>query len=71
MSLMSQRQRELQVTVALNKQRAHFFKETGRSTVTILVEKQSVISRENMKILNKLVEISKGKQVSDSMGYHV
>ena len=64
MSLMSQRQRELQVTVALNKQRAHFFKESGINVMSLIpIEKQSEISRENMKILNKLVEISKGKQV--------
>ena len=64
MSLMSQRQRELQVTVALNKQRAHFFKESGKRVRSLIpLEKQSEISRENMKILNKLVEISKGKQV--------
>lgn len=46
---------DLQHSVHNNKERA--FQHSKR-------EKLSEINRENMKILNKLVEISKGKQVS-------
>jgi hypothetical protein len=55
MSLMNRRQIEIQHNVHNSKDRA--FKHSQR-------EKLNEINRENMKILNKLVEISKGKMVS-------
>jgi hypothetical protein len=55
MSLMNKKQIDLQTNVHKNKNQA--FKHNQK-------EKLNEINRENMKILNKLVEISKGKQVN-------
>jgi hypothetical protein len=57
-SLLNKQQYEVIQSVHEHKRKAHVFKER---------EKLNDINRENTKILNKLVEISKGKLVSSKI----
>jgi len=66
MSIMNRQQFEVMNNVHEHKKRAFLFKEKGKSMLLMMKEdigKINEINRENMKILNKLVEISKGKLV--------